>query len=151
MTEKKVQEMKSDLDFYKNAYEQLRTRCSIEATKYFDKREYCLLAIRPTREKPDSKKIQELEEKLSGYETAFKELRQRCTPEAMEYFGRNLFGNIIIHANHEQFLEIPKEPIKVADWLIDRGLKSGIRLYGKNELNQIAKHLLIYCEDEKCK
>lgn len=36
----------------------------------------------------------------------------------------------------------PMEPIKVANWLIDRGLKSGIRLYGKNELKQIAKHLL---------
>ena len=42
----------------------------------------------------------------------------------------------------------PMEPIKVADWLIDRGLKTGIRLYGKSELRQIAKHLLIYCGDE---
>lgn len=42
----------------------------------------------------------------------------------------------------------PMEPIKVADWLIDRGLKSGIRLYGKSELRQIAKYLLIYCGDE---
>ena len=44
--------------------------------------------------------------------------------------------------------QTPIDPIKVANWLIDRGLKSGIRLYGKNELKQIAKHLLIYCEDE---
>ena len=44
--------------------------------------------------------------------------------------------------------EPPMEPIKVANWLIDRGLKDGIRLYGKNELKQIAKHLLIYCGDE---
>lgn len=42
----------------------------------------------------------------------------------------------------------PMDPIKVANWLIDRGLKNGIRLYGKSELRQIAKHLLIYCEDE---
>ena len=44
--------------------------------------------------------------------------------------------------------QTPMDPIKVADWLIDRGLKSGIRLYGKSELKQIAKHLLIYCGDE---
>ena len=42
----------------------------------------------------------------------------------------------------------PIDPIKVANWLIDRGLKTGIRLYGKSELRQIAKHLLIYCGDE---
>lgn len=44
--------------------------------------------------------------------------------------------------------EPPINPIKVANWLIDRGLKNGIRLYGKSELKQIAKHLLIYCGDE---
>lgn len=44
--------------------------------------------------------------------------------------------------------EPPIDPIKVANWLIDRGLKNGIRLYGKSELRQIAKHLLIYCGDE---
>lgn len=44
--------------------------------------------------------------------------------------------------------EPPIDPIKVANWLIDRGLKSGIRLYGKNELKQIAKYLLVYCEDK---
>ena len=44
--------------------------------------------------------------------------------------------------------EPPMEPIKVANWLIDRGLKDGIRLYGKNELKQIAKYLLVYCGDE---
>lgn len=44
--------------------------------------------------------------------------------------------------------QTPIDPIKVANWLIDRGLKNGIRLYGKSELRQIAKHLLIYCGDE---
>lgn len=51
MTEQEAQRMKSDLDFYKNAYEQLRTRCSIEATEHFDKGLYYGLIIRPTREK----------------------------------------------------------------------------------------------------
>lgn len=40
------------------------------------------------------------------------------------------------------------QPIKLADWLIDRGLKDGIRLYGKNDLRKIANYLLIYCGDE---
>lgn len=33
--------------------------------------------------------------------------------------------------------EPPTQPIKLADWLIDRGLKDGIRLYGKNDLRKI--------------
>jgi hypothetical protein len=44
--------------------------------------------------------------------------------------------------------EPPTQPIKLADWLIDRGLKDGIRLYGKNDLRKIANYLLIYCGDE---
>ena len=44
--------------------------------------------------------------------------------------------------------ELPTQPIKLADWLIDRGLKDGIRLYGKNDLRKIANYLLIYCGDE---
>lgn len=44
--------------------------------------------------------------------------------------------------------EPPTQPIKLADWLINRGLKDGIRLYGKNDLRKIANYLLIYCGDE---
>lgn len=44
--------------------------------------------------------------------------------------------------------EPPTQPIKLVDWLIDRGLKDGIRLYGKNDLRKIANYLLIYCGDE---
>lgn len=44
--------------------------------------------------------------------------------------------------------EPPTQPIKLADWLIDRRLKDGIRLYGKNDLRKIANYLLIYCGDE---
>ena len=44
--------------------------------------------------------------------------------------------------------EPPTQPIKLADWLIDRGLKDGIRLYGKNDLRKIANYLLNYCGDE---
>ena len=44
--------------------------------------------------------------------------------------------------------EPPTQPIKLADWLIDRGLKDGIRLYRKNDIRKIANYLLIYCGDE---
>ena len=40
--------------------------------------------------------------------------------------------------------EPPVEPIKLAVWLIDRGLKDGIRLYGKNDIRKLAN----YCGDE---
>lgn len=44
--------------------------------------------------------------------------------------------------------EPPVEPIKLAVWLIGRGLKEGIRLYGNNDLRKLANYLLIYCGDE---
>ena len=44
--------------------------------------------------------------------------------------------------------EPPVEPIKLAVWLINRGLKEGIRLYGNNDLRTLANYLLIYCGDE---
>lgn len=44
--------------------------------------------------------------------------------------------------------EPPTQSIKLADWLIDRELKDGIRLYGKNDLRKIANYLLNYCGDE---
>lgn len=44
--------------------------------------------------------------------------------------------------------EPPVEPIKLAVWLINRGLKEGIRLYGNNDIRKLANYLLIYCGDE---
>ena len=44
--------------------------------------------------------------------------------------------------------EPPVEPIKLAVWLINRGLKEGIRLYGNNDLRKLANYLLIYWGDE---
>lgn len=46
-----MEKIMSDLKYYKNAYEQLRTRCIESATDYFDRGQYCGLIIRPTREK----------------------------------------------------------------------------------------------------
>ena len=46
-----MKKIMSDLKFYKNAYEQLRTRCIEAATDCFDRGQYYGLIIRPTREK----------------------------------------------------------------------------------------------------
>ena len=82
----------------------------------------------------------------------FSELEERCSQEALEYWHRHLWYGLTIQSNAEATSqkdgEPPKQPLKLVDWLIDRGLKDGIRLYGKNELKQIANYLLIYCGDE---
>lgn len=96
--------------------------------------------------------VKKMVKDLSDYKKVFSELEERCSQEALEYWNRHLWYGLTIQSNAEATSpkdgEPPKQPLKLVDWLIDRGLKDGIRLYGKNELKQIAKHLLIYCEDE---
>lgn len=79
-------------------------------------------------------------------------VRKRCSQEALEYWHRHLWYGLTIQSNAEAESqkdgEPPKEPLKLADWLIDRGLKEGIRLYGNNDLRKLANYLLIYCGDE---
>lgn len=83
----------------------------------------------------------------------FSELEERCSPEALEYWHRHLWYGLTIQSNAEAAApkegEPPKQPLKLADWLIDRGLKDGIRLYSKNDLRELASYLLIYCGNEK--
>nr|DAZ66197.1 MAG TPA: hypothetical protein [Caudoviricetes sp.] len=102
--------------------------------------------------KMTEQEVKKMTEDLSDYKKVFSELEKRCSQGALEYWNRHLWYGITIQSNKEAASpkdgEPPKQPLKLADWLIDRGLKDGIRLYGKNELKQIAKHLLIYCEDE---
>ena len=97
----------------------------------------------------ESKKMQK---ELSDYKKVFSELEERCSPEALEYWHRHLWYGLTIQSNAEAAApkegEPPKSPFKLADWLISRESKDGIRLYGKNDLKQIALHLFIYCEDE---
>lgn len=97
----------------------------------------------------ESKKMQK---ELSDYKKVFSELEERCSPEALEYWHRHLWYGLTIQSNAEAAApkegEPPKPPFKLADWLISRESKDGIRLYGKNDLKQIALHLFIYCEDE---
>jgi hypothetical protein len=99
--------------------------------------------------KQEAKKMQK---ELSDYKKVFSKLEERCSPEALEYWHRHLWYGLTIQSNTEAAApkegEPPKPPFKLADWLIGRESKDGIRLYGKNDLKQIALHLFIYCEDE---
>ena len=96
--------------------------------------------------------VKKMAEDLSDYKKVFSELEKRCSQEALEYWNRHLWYGITIQSNKEATSpkngEPPKQPLKLVDWLIDRGLKDGIRLYGKNDLRKIANYLLIYCGDE---
>ena len=99
--------------------------------------------------KQEAKKMQK---ELSDYKKVFSELQERCSQDALEYWHRHLWYGLTIQSNAEAASpkdgEPPKQPLKLADWLIDRGLKGGIRLYGKNDLRKLANYLLIYCGDE---
>ena len=94
-----------------------------------------------------------MQKELSDYKKVFSELEERCSPEALEYWHRHLWYGLTIQSNAEAAApkegEPPKQPLKLADWLIDRGLKDGIRLYSKNDLRELASYLLIYCGNEK--
>ena len=96
--------------------------------------------------------IEKMQKDLSDYKNVFSELEKRCSQEALEYWGRHLWYGLTIQSNTEALStkddEPPIEPIKLADWLIDRGLKKGIRLYRKSDLRKLANYLLIYCGDE---
>lgn len=96
--------------------------------------------------------VMKTQKDLSDCKKVFSELEKRCSQEALEYWHRHLWYGLTIQSNAEAVSqkdgEPPKEPLKLADWLIDRGLKDGIRLYGKNDFRKIANYLLIYCGDE---
>ena len=102
--------------------------------------------------KMTEQEVKKMSEDLSDYKKVFSELEKRCSQEALEYWHRHLWYGLTIQSNAEATSpkdgEPPKQPLKLVDWLIDRRLKDGIRLYGKNELTQIANYLLIYCGDK---
>lgn len=103
--------------------------------------------------KVTEQEAKKMQKELSDYKKVFSELEERCSPEALEYWHRHLWYGLTIQSNAEAAApkegEPPKQPLKLADWLIDRGLKDGIRLYSKNDLRELASYLLIYCGNEK--
>lgn len=103
--------------------------------------------------KVTEQEAKKMQKELSDYKKVFSELEERCSPEALEYWHRHLWYGLTIQSNAEAAApkegEPPKQPLKLVDWLIDRGLKDGIRLYSKNDLRELASYLLIYCGNEK--
>lgn len=103
--------------------------------------------------KMTEQEAKKMQKELSDYKKVFSELEERRSPEALEYWHRHLWYGLTIQSNAEAAApkegEPPKQPLKLADWLIDRGLKDGIRLYSKNDLRELASYLLIYCGNEK--
>ena len=102
--------------------------------------------------KMTEQEAKKMQKELSDYKKVFSELQERCSQDALEYWHRHLWYGLTIQSNAEAASpkdgDPPRQPLKLADWLIDRGLKDGIRLYGKNDLRKLANYLLIYCGDE---
>lgn len=69
--------------------------------------------------------VKKMEEDLSDYKKVFSELEERCSQEALEYWHRHLWYGLTIQSNAESATlkdgEPPKQPLKLADWLIDSG------------------------------
>jgi hypothetical protein len=120
----------------------------------FYRKGYLVIAVNVGRVlKMTEQEAKKIQKELSDYKKVFSELEERCSPEALEYWHRHLWYGLTIQSNAEAAApkegEPPKQPLKLADWLIDRGLKDGIRLYSKNDLRELASYLLIYCGNEK--
>lgn len=86
-----------------------------------------------------------------------RELRTRCTESARDNFDNHLYGLLHIVGREElkeKAKNLPTEPIKVAEMLIDAtehrtncmaGKEYDKPVYEKWQLKQIAEHLLVYC------
>lgn len=78
------------------------------------------------------KEAKKMQKELSDYKKVFSKLEERCSPEALEYWHRHLWYGLTIQSNAEAAApkegEPPKQPFKLADWLIGRESEDGIRL-----------------------
>lgn len=108
--------------------------------------------------------IKELKHRVDCLEADKENLRTRCKESARDNFDNHLYGllNIVGVEELHSKLELPSEPIKVAEMLIDaqgtyetssisRAFGAGeieaYNLYSKSDLRQIAEHLLVYCNN----
>ncbi len=99
----------------------------------------------------------DLENAQSKWKAEKGELRTRCTESARDNFDNHLYGLLHIVGREElkaHTKNLPTEPIKVAEMLIDAtkhrtncmaGEEYDKPIYGKWQLKQIAGHLLVYC------
>lgn len=110
--------------------------------------------------------IKEMRHHIDSLESDKSELRTRCKESARDNFDNHLYGllNIVGAEDLHPKFELPTEPIKVAEMLIDaqgtyetssisRALGAGdtgmYNLYSKSDLRQIAEHLLVYCSNSE--
>lgn len=107
--------------------------------------------------------IAEMQHHIDCLEADKSELRTRCKESATDSFDKHLYGllNIVGREDLETHaVDLPTEPIKVAEMLIDaigtyktnnmeRAFGAGdtgiYEIYSVSNLRQIAEHLLVYC------
>lgn len=101
-------------------------------------------------------KIKEMQHHIDRLESDKNELRTRCKDSARDNFDSHLYGllNIVGAEDLHPKFELPTEPIKVAEMLIYAtetrencmtGKEYDKPVYEKWQLEQIARHLLVYC------
>ena len=107
--------------------------------------------------------IEELQHRIDCLESDKSELRTRCKESTRDNFDNHLYGllNIVGAEDLHPKFELPSEPIKVAEMLIETDEKFVIqrefrleetktcKLYSKSDLRQIAEHLLVYCNNSE--
>ena len=106
--------------------------------------------------------IEEMRQHIERLKADKAELRARCKESARDNFDNHLYGllNIVGREYLHPKLELPTEPIKVAEMLIyatetyetsslakrlGAGDTATYKLYSNADLRQIAEHLLVYC------
>lgn len=101
-------------------------------------------------------KIKEMQKYIDRLEADKRELRTRCHESATDSFDKHLYSllNIVGREDLHPKQELPAEPIKVAEMLICATKKRvncmtekeyDKPVYEKWQLEQIARHLLVYC------
>ena len=116
------------------------------------------------KEEKYKKQIEEMQHHIDSLEADKEELRARCKESARDNFDNHLYGllNIVGREDLHPKLELPTEPIKVAEMLIyatetyetsslakrfGAGDTATYKLYSNADLRQIAEHLLVYCNN----
>ena len=110
--------------------------------------------------------IEKMRQHIECLEADKRELRARCKESARDNFDNHLYGllNIVGREDLHQKLELPTEPIKVAEMMIyatetyetsslakrfGAGDTATYKLYSNADLRQIAEHLLVYCNNSE--
>ena len=118
------------------------------------------------KEEEYNKQIEEMQHHIDSLEADKRELRARCKESARDNFDNHLYGllNIVGREDLHPKLELPTEPIKVAEMLIyatetyetsslakmfGAGDMDTYKLYSNADLRQIAEHLLVYCNNSE--